>query len=336
MICSLDELSLADERAEGILILEECIDETTLEKSIGKPVFDLTLPFPGRDGEIFFVPLRTTVFEIDNKFITNRPDLFSVEGNAREFAAIFRQDFIADDPKQIAEISEFSAKIETDAVQSAHFMLYENALTRKSVFDGVTHLLHASGIATKYTHVDITNAIMTELGQPMHAFDYEKVRGMIRIRKAHDGETIDALNGKTYTLTPDDVVIADDSGPISIAGIMGGMSTAVTESTTRVVYEAVCFDATTVRRTAQRLGIRTDASTRYEKSLDPLLPERATRRLGDYMQFYGYDRAPAKTFHFLDTTKLRDITVSCSHAFLTSRIGADISPEKIHDILVRL
>lgn len=133
-------------------------------------------------------------------------------------------------------------------------------------------MLRKSGLSPKYDLVDITNFIMTELGQPMHVFDADKVVGTIIVREARAGEKILALDNKEYELAASDIVIADEQKVLAIAGVIGGLDSAVTESTTNIIFESATFDAVTVRLTAQRLGIRTDASMRYEKSLDPLLP----------------------------------------------------------------
>jgi phenylalanyl-tRNA synthetase beta chain len=201
MICSDDELGLTTERAEGIMILESIWEENILEKMLGKSFFDLTLPFPGKDGKIYDFPLRDTTFEIDNKFITNRPDLFSVVGNAREFGAVFDLGFSPysirhSDEGRIQESTQskygsfvpqddgmLQAKIETPHCLSYHLMKMENIVVGKSPW-GISLMMERSGLAAKMDIVDITNLIMTELGQPMHAFDADKITGNISVRQA--------------------------------------------------------------------------------------------------------------------------------------------------------
>lgn len=210
MICSDDELGLATERAEGIMILEEHWNPEILEAMLGKSFFDLTLPFVGKNGETYQFPLRDTTFEIDNKFITNRPDLFSVVGNAREFHAVFDIPFSPYQPSSSHQNqNNLKTSIETDRVLSYHLLKMEGINVGKSPF-GMSVIMERAGLAPKMDIVDITNCIMTELGQPMHAFDAEKVTGNITVRLAKSGEKFLALNGVEYTLTPEDIVIADE------------------------------------------------------------------------------------------------------------------------------
>lgn len=286
MICSLDELGLQEERAAGIMQLESYFDEAILEKSLGTPFYDLKVTIPGNGQDVYSCPLRDVVFEIDNKFITNRPDLFSVVGNAREFGAIFNLPFTPYIGKRPMSNNTLTVDIESPNVLSYNLLSFRNIPVGSSPF-GMAEMLRKSGVSRKYDLVDITNYIMTELGQPMHAFDTDKINGHVIVRQARDGETILALDGREYTLTHKDLVIADSEKPIAIAGIIGGMDSAVSDTTRNVSFESACFDPVSVRLTAQRLGIRTDASMRYEKSLDPLLAERALPRIFDLLKFLG-------------------------------------------------
>lgn len=211
MICGADEIGMSTEESMGIMILEQDWDENILESHIGRSLFDLTLPFPGNNGDIYHFPLRDTTFEIDNKFITNRPDLFSVVGNAREFHAVFNvayEPYTSSDTIEYSNISELGTQIETDRVLSYHLLKMENVRVGKSPF-GISLMMERSGLAPKMDLVDITNCIMAELGQPMHVFDADKIHGNITVRLARVGERIHALNGIEYTLTTDDMVIAD-------------------------------------------------------------------------------------------------------------------------------
>ncbi len=337
MICSTDELGLADERAEGIFPLETIWEKSILESMVGMPVasLQLTLPSLGANSEDT-IPLSDTVFEIDNKFITNRPDLFSVAGNAREFAAIFRLPLQQYSPAPLPSTEPLKASVETEHVFAYHLLAFDSAPSRPSAFNGVTLMLRQSGLVTKFTHVDVTNAIMTELGQPLHAFDRDKLVGDICVRMARTGESIDAIDGKTYSLCENDIVIADAEGPIAIAGIMGGSRTAVSADTVRVIYESGCFDPVVVRRTSTRIGLRTDALMRYEKSPDPLLAKKALPRIVDYLRYYGYDASPIGCFSYTNDTKIRTVKISCTRDFLERKTGTVFAPGEIEDILGRL
>ena len=337
MICSDDELGLATERSEGIMILEEQWNTEILESMIGKSFFDLHLPFPGMNGEIYNFPLRDTTFEIDNKFITNRPDLFSVIGNAREWHAVFDIPFIPHTSKNTISSGKekFPVQIETDKVLAYHTLKMENITVGKSPF-GMKIMMERAWLGSKMDIVDITNCMLTEFGQPMHAFDADKIAWGIIVRMAKTGEKILALNGVEYTLTSEDLVIADHNGPIAIAGVIGGMESAVSLESKNIVWESATFDAVSIRLTAQRHGIRTDASTRYEKSLDPLLPTLALPRVIEYMQFLGKKFDITASSSYLQEKSVNHITIDIDYNFINMKAGIEIPKEEVNAILWRL
>ena len=156
------------------------------------------------------------------------------------------------------------------------------------------------------------------------------------VRQAKVGETLVALDGKEYSLTPDDIVIADTQKVLSIAGVMGGLHTGVTEKTRNICFEAAVFDATSIRLTAQRLGLRSDASTRYEKSLDPLGSERALARAVQLLGFLGHTTTVTAGSRYLDSSQVRDITLSVSYDFLTARLGKKIEATEMETTLTHL
>lgn len=284
MICSEDELGLQEDRAAGIMVLENHFSESVLESKLGTPFYDLEITVPGNGTDSYSFPIKDTVFEIDNKFITNRPDLFSVRGNAREFGAIFSLPFTDYGGSSIFTTDIIPVYIESKNVLAYSLLSFRDISVGKSPL-GIEMMLRKAGISPKYDLVDITNYIMTELGQPMHVFDADMITGTIIVREARVGEELLALDGKKYLLTEKDTVIADEEKVLSIAGIIGGMSSAVTENTKNVLFESATFDAVAVRLTSQRLGIRTDASMRYEKSLDPYLMLSGTARTIDILGF---------------------------------------------------
>ena len=197
-------------------------------------------------------------------------------------------------------------------------------------------MLRKAGLSPKFDLVDITNYIMTELGQPMHAFDAEKVVGDVVVRQAHDGENILALDSKEYTLTSKDMVIADSEKVLAVAGVIGGMSSAISETTKHVYFESACFDPVAIRLTSQRLAIRTDASMRFEKSLDPTLASRAMPRVFDLLKFLGKTGDITGAFSYLDTSRVRDITIHADLAFVQKKLGLPVSVERAEEILRRL
>lgn len=336
MICGADEIGLARESDGGIMILESMWDATLLESMIGKSVFDLTVDFPGRWGKPQKITLWDTVFEIDNKFITNRADLFWVYGNAREWGAVFDEKFEPYTPEfDASDIEQLPLSIETPHCFAYNAIKMNNITPAASPF-GIRLMMERTDLTVKYDLVDITNLISVEFGQPMHVFDADKVVWGITVRMARDGEELLALNGETYTLTHEDMIIADDHWPIALAGIIWGMNSAVSESTQNIIWESAIFDPVCVRLSAQRHAIRTDASTRYEKSLDPLLARNSIGRILDYLRFLGKNIDITGFAEYLDTTQVKNITLDVDHAFINMKAWVNIPQETIEKILTTL
>lgn len=211
------------------------------------------------------------ILEIDNKSITHRPDLWGHLGLAREVAAILGRPLR--DPVRPERLPPGDPDIEV-AILDYELCPRYSALT----FDNVTvrpsplwlaYRLEAIGLNAINNIVDVTNYVMAELAQPMHAFDRDSLRAnTIFIRPAAPGEFLVALNGETYKLDPATLVIADARGPVAIGGVIGGLDTGIVEGTRRIVLESANFHAASIRRTSSRLKLRTDASMRFEKSQD--------------------------------------------------------------------
>jgi len=230
-------------------------------------------------GEIGCRP--DSIIEIDNKSITHRPDLWGHHGMAREVAAILGKRLR--DPARLELLPQGPPAIQIEIDDLALCPRY-SAL----VFDNVTvgpspawlqYRLTSIGLNPINNVVDMTNFVMAELAQPMHAFDAGKLQeGPIRVRCAYDGERFRALNGEWYTLSPANLVIADEACAIGLAGVMGGLDSAIGEKTTRLVLESANFQASSVRKTAAALKLRTDASMRFEKAQDPVNTVRGLAR----------------------------------------------------------
>lgn len=213
-----------------------------------------------------------SVIEIDNKSLTHRPDLWGHLGMAREVAAIagcalrdpVRPELIPEAPPPIR------ISVEDESLCPRYSALvFENITVQPSPL-WLQYRLECIGINPINNIVDVTNWVMSELAQPMHAFDGDLLRGdTIYIRPARDGSVFVALNGESYTLDRSDLVIADARGAVALAGVMGGLDTSINERTKRIVLESANFQAASIRRTASKLKLRTDASMRFEKSQDP-------------------------------------------------------------------
>jgi phenylalanyl-tRNA synthetase beta chain len=220
------------------------------------------------------------IVEIDNKSLTHRPDLWGHYGMAREIAAITGARLIDPVSRQLpAGDSPVRVAIEHYSLCARYSALaFENVTVQPSPL-WLQYRLQAIGLNPINNIVDVTNLVMAELAQPMHAFDADKLNGdTIYVRTARAGESIAALNGESYELSPSNLVIADAAGPVAIAGVIGGAASAISASTRRIVFESANFNASSVRRTSSALKLRTDASMRFEKAQDPINTTRGLAR----------------------------------------------------------
>ena len=268
MLCSFAELGLTQNDlpgvfADGIWILND--EDCTVGQDINLVI--------GNDDTI-------VDFEITN----NRPDCYSIIGLARESAAAFGKEMMHHEP--VVKGSDAGSIYEHLDVEVPAEELC-NRYTARMVANvkigpspkWLRHRLRANGIRPINNIVDITNYVMLEYGQPMHAFDYRYVSsGKIVVREAEEGETLTTLDGNVRNLKPGMLVIADDNKAIGLAGIMGGENSEIVEDTTTVVFESANFDGTSIRQTALALGMRTDASGKFEKHLDPMMTVPAVQR----------------------------------------------------------
>lgn len=245
--------------------------------------------------------LKGHVLEIENKMFTHRPDCFGQLGVAREIAGIFGQPFTSPDwynvIQEFAKASGLELSVfndDTSLVSSLEFVALQNITIAPSPLWLQCQLVAMGGKPINNV-VDATNYVMLMTAQPTHAYDYDKLRGRtIGARLARADETVRLLNGKSYELTSDDIVIADAEGAIGLAGIMGGSDTEVSAETTRVVLECATFDMYALRRTAMRHGIFTDALARFNKGQSPLQTSPVLRRL---MELIGGRQASPVLFH---------------------------------------
>jgi phenylalanyl-tRNA synthetase beta chain len=222
-----------------------------------------------------------TVIEVDNKSLTHRPDLWGHYGMAREVGAITHHKLR--DPVRLDLLPNGASPIQVQIEELSlcprySALVFENVTVAPSPL-WLQFRLEAIGLNSINNIVDVTNYVMSELAQPMHAFDRDKLSGdTIFVRNAQAGEQIAALNDESYQLNPANLVIADSKGPIAIAGVIGGLHSAIGPATQRIVLESACFEATSVRKTSVALKLRTDASMRFEKSQDPVNTVRGLAR----------------------------------------------------------
>lgn len=283
--------------------------------------------------------LPDAVIEIDNKSITHRPDLWGHHGMAREVAAItgcklkdpVRMDLLPAGPPGIQVHIE-----NLDLCPRYSALVFENVTVQPSP-EWLQCRLTAIGLNPISNVVDMTNFVMSELAQPMHAFDADKLKGgTIFIRPAKPGEHFHALNGEHYTLDPSNLVIADAGGPIALAGVIGGMESSIGETTRRVVLESACFNASSIRKTSAAIKLRTDASMRFEKAQDPANTVRGIARAIELL----HDISPGiRTVGGVADQK-QDIPapppIELPLEWLERKLGRSIAASEVRQILERL
>jgi len=221
------------------------------------------------------------IFEIDNKSLSHRPDLWGHYGLAREVATIFNRDLNEYQTKEIKDNKEIKleVKVEDEELCPRYMAVAVGGIKIGESPAWLKQQLLAVGLRPINNIVDITNYLMLDLGQPMHAFDATKINGhKIIVRRAKEGEEFVALDESRHKLTSEVLVIADAKGPVALAGVMGGLESGVTGETQTVIFESANFNSTSIRKTSTRLGLRTDSAIRFEKSLDPNLAALALRR----------------------------------------------------------
>ena len=205
----------------------------------------------------------------------NRGDCVSAYGVAREIGIGLSNPIHNDLQILPCNDNQLLGKVDANCLSYAYAQIDIETNEHAKVSDHMDYQLHVSGFNRVSPIVDILNYVMLYLGQPMHAFDFDKVNGQVRVRFANDNETIQLLDGQEITLETTDLVIADDTGPIALAGIMGGENSKVTDATKSLLLESACFDPVVIAKTAKRLGLNTDASYRYVRGTDPALVNQA-------------------------------------------------------------
>ena len=283
--------------------------------------------------------LDDTVVDIENKMFTHRPDCFGQLGVAREIAGITGKQFVSPDwygnLPEFTQASGLELAVDNEAPDLVpRFM----AAAVKDVAVEPSPLwmqceLVRLGSKSINNIVDVTNYIMLLTGQPVHAYDYDKLRGhKLAARMAHVGEELSLLNGKTYTLTADDIVIVDGEGAVGLAGIMGGSNSEVTSETRNVVLEVANFDMYTVRKSSMRHGVFTDALTRFNKGQSSLQqPFVMGRLLGSVLDVTSGERA-SDIFDRSGELAM-PAAISVSAHFINTRLGLALDAQQIAAVL---
>lgn len=315
MICGAVEIGLADlfPTKEEAHIL----DLSDFDAPAGTPLADA-------------LDLNDIILEIDNKSMTNRPDLWGHYGIAREIAALYdlpMTQFPHFD-RNVENTSGFHVTVE-DAERCPRYLSAQiEGLNVKPAPYQMQNRIWKVGMRPINALVDITNYVMLATGQPTHAFDSDHIAGHVIVRRAGEGEKLLLLNGKELALSSDDLVIADDAGVVGLAGVMGGAKDSILPDTSKVILEVANFDAKGIRRTALRYDNRTEASARYEKAIDP---ERCDQAFDLSMQLFSQLYPEMKVTGLVDEypRHLKQAEIDVALSWLERRLGKRLPPEEI-------
>src|SRR5680860_176106 len=321
MICAEDELGLGKNH-EGIMVL-------------GKNA---------KIGESFskYLKFDDIIFEVDNKSLSNRPDLLNHYGLARELAVIFDShlktyDKVIGAELSIPEVKDSKLRVTVDNSDLCprYMALRVENITVTESPAWLKERLVAINQRPVNNIVDLTNYVMFECGQPLHAFNANGIKKIV-VKVNNKPESFETLDGKERLLSADDLVISDGGQPIAIAGTMGGTNSEVTEETTAIILESANFQAAAIRKTAQRLGLRTEASVRFEKSLDPNLAEDALKRfLGLLKEMCPEMKITSNLFDLGGRVKTAN-KIDLEFSWLFSKIGQELPKDQVINILGKL
>ena len=318
MMCSIEELGASKEMyplapESGIYILPETAE-------VGADAIEL-------------LGLHDTVFEYE--ITSNRVDCYGVIGIAREAAAAFRKDFFPPVVKETGNSENIEDYLQVE-VKNPELCTRYCARMVKNIHlapspEWMQRRLAASGIRPINNIVDITNYVMEEYGQPMHAFDYDLLTGhKIVVKCAEDGETFQTLDGQMRNLDSSILMINDGEKEVGIAGIMGGENSKITDDVKTMVFECACFDGTNIRLSAKRLGLRTDASGKYEKGLDPNTAYEAVNRACQLVEELGAGEVVGGLIDVY-SEKREESRVKFDADRINNLLGTDISAETMKE-----
>jgi len=316
MCCSEAELGLSDSN-DGIMDITEDVAPGTDIKSIYE--------------------IDDVIFEVDNKSLTNRPDLWGHYGIAREIAALACRPLKAietADLSQYKDLPPVDIKIEDELCRRYSGIRFENITRKVSPVNMRIRLFYCGMRAINYL-ADLTNYLMLEMGQPMHAFDSRKVE-KIRVKRFEKPFEFKTLDGVERHIDENTLMICNGDTPVAIAGIMGGLDSEIVDDTTSLTLESANFDAVSVRKSSSRLAHRTDASMRYEKSLDPEMTTVAAARFVKLLS--DYDNGVKVTSSLTDEYigKYDKVTLNFDKKFVDRYTGIEISNETIVNTLKAL
>ncbi|MBP9802162.1 phenylalanine--tRNA ligase subunit beta [Patescibacteria group bacterium] len=283
--------------------------------------------------------LNDFIIDIDNKSINHRPDLWGQYGLAREVAAIYKLALADYQVAPIKEKEELKLKVsikDKDKCFRYLGLVIKNVKVEPSPL-WLKNRLQAVGLRPINNIVDVTNYIMYELGQPMHAFDARMIEGSeIQVLCAKKGEKFITLDGAKRRLNENCLMIADGKKYVAIAGIMGGQNSEISSDTETVILEAANFLASNIRRSSGFLALRSESSARFEKSLDPVLAELAIRKAAELILSLNDEAYVASHLQDINNNPFKEINLVVPEDLINSRFGVEIPTKDIKDILSRL
>ena len=315
MCCSMRELGIGDDH-DGIIELPDDV-------VVGTDIKD-------------YLPVKDIIFEIDNKSLTNRPDLWGHYGIAREIATITHTEMLPLEMEEIKNDKEdLDIKINNPELCYRYTGLkIDNIKNNKSPLE-LQIFLYYTGMRSISLIVDLTNYLMLELGQPMHAFDSRVVKN-IEVGLANNKDLFTTLDGVERKLSSENLMIKNNNEYFAIAGVMGGKNSEILSDTTSIFLESATFNAGSVRKTANFLGLRTDASARYEKSLDPNMTDKAIKRLVYLLRKENPDMQIASNLTDVYPNVLNEVNITLHKDLLSKYMGTTLSDESVINTLESL
>ena len=320
MICASDEIGLGDLFPASQEA--EILDLSAFEVPAGTTLVDA-------------LDLNDVLLEIDNKSMTNRPDLWGHYGIAREIAALYNLPLAEIKPFETDVQSDFNVEIADPDRCPRYIGVEMSGVNVKEAPYQMQNRIWKVGMRPINALVDITNYVMLATGNPTHAFDADNISDHIVVRHAAENEKLLLLNDKELSLCTDDLVITDSEGPVALAGVMGGAKDSILPKTERVILEVANFEAAGIRRTALRYDNRTEASSRYEKAIDP---ERCDQALALSMQYFKELYPEMKVTGYCDkyVKKLKRAEIDVNLVWLEKRLGKHLTNDEIQGKLEKL
>ena len=325
------------QESNGMLcaLYEIGIDKKFLSEADKNGIHELPLDAPVGEDPIKYMKLDDCVIDFD--LTANRGDLLSILGMAYELGAIYNKPVkdVEIDYKEVGEDlnKEFSVDVNTENCKLFLARKAKNVSLKESP-DFIKNRLIACGIRPINNVVDISNYVMLELGQPLHFYDADSLGNKIEVRMAENGEKLITLDNTERTLTSEDIVITDGKKSIGLAGVMGGLDTEVEETTKNIVIEAAIFDSVKVRKTSNKI-LRSEASNRFEKGLDPARTYMAMERACTLLEKYADAKIQTGLVKY-DVTENKEKVIEITYKEINDVLGTNISKEDIVEVFRKL